>query len=194
MRYINKTFEPEIIANYRARRQNANQPVSYEEFQGTEQLNDLLRKEQKNICCYCMQTIHHFQRENEAGSHNEHLIPQHGNYGNAALQMDYRNIFACCNYTKDFPHEDSYCGWHKRDSLISNFIQLEDCRTFFKYNSAGEILPNGIFETEYEYLQNENLLPQNQVNALKTISILNLNQSVLKKRRRDLKETKNVSD
>jgi uncharacterized protein (TIGR02646 family) len=186
MRYIRKGNEPQIISNYRMLRQNAMQVVSYPDFNQAEDLNDILRVEQRNICCYCLQSINHFQKPNEAGSHNEHLIPQQGANGNALLQMDYNNIYACCNYTKDFPNEDSYCGEHKADSLITNFIQQQDCRTFFKYNSTGEILPNGNYETEDEFNLHENILPQNQKNALKTIKVLNLNQAVLKKRRVDL--------
>ena len=186
MRYISKGNEPQIISNYRMLRQNAGQIVSYPDFPQAEDLNDILRTEQRNICCYCLQSINHFQTPNEAGSHNEHLIPQKGANGNTLLQMDYNNIYACCNYTKDFPNEDSYCGEHKADKLITNFIQQHECRTFFKYNSAGEILPNGYYETEDEFIKHENTLPQNQKNALKTIKVLNLNQSVLKKRRVDL--------
>lgn len=186
MRYINKGNEPNIILNYRNLCQAAGQIVSYEDFPHLEQLNNLLRTKQKCICCYCMQRIDHYQQENEAGSHNEHLIPQRGVNGNPTLQMDYNNIFACCNYTKDYANEDSFCGWHKKHRLITNFIQQPDCRTFFKYNSAGEILPNGNYETEAEYTQHANELPLNQKNALDTIKVLNLNQAVLKKRRSDL--------
>jgi uncharacterized protein (TIGR02646 family) len=186
MRYITKGNEPGIISSYRTLRQSAGQLVSYPDFNQKEDLNDILRKEQGKICCYCLQSIDHFQKPNEAGSHNEHLIPQQGANGNALLQMDYNNIYACCNYTKDLPNPDSYCGEHKGDELITNFIQQVNCRTFFKYNSIGEILPNGIYETEAEYITNENILPQNQKETLKTIKVLNLNQSVLKKRRADL--------
>jgi uncharacterized protein (TIGR02646 family) len=187
MRYIIKGNNvPQIISDYRTLRQTAGQAVSYDDFPQTGPLNDILRAEQRSICCYCMQSINHFQGENEAGSHNEHLIPQRGLYGNAALQMDYNNIYACCNYTKGFPDDSSYCGWHKHDSLITDFISQNNCRNFFKYNSTGEILPNGIYETESEYLLHENTLPKNQKDALEAIKVLNLNQTVLKKRRADL--------
>ena len=186
MRYIKKSNEPLIISNYKAVRIASGQPVVYSDFAETGQLNEILRNEQKNICCYCMQTIDHFQGENEAGSHNEHLVPQHGENGNYALQMEYNNIYASCNYTKNFPESSTYCGWHKQDVSIPSFIQQHNCRNFFKYNSAGEILPNGTYEKEEEYSLNYNTLPQNQKNALKTIKVLNLNQAVLKKRRVDL--------
>ena len=188
MRYITKGNEPNIIATYRTIRQNAGQAITYEFFENKEQLNDILRSDQRNICCYCMQSVDHFQGDNTAGSHNEHLVPQYGINGNPTLQMDYSNIYACCNYTKGYPHSDAHCGEHKSDELIINFIQQQNCRTFFKYNSIGEILPagNGSFETEAEFWQNVNHLPQGQQNALNTIKILNLNQPVLKKRRADL--------
>lgn len=186
MRYIPKGVEPHIIRDYRNLRQAAGQAVMYEDFPYLPRLNAILREEQKNICCYCMQRIDHYQAENEAGSHNEHLVPQNGPNGNPALQMNHGNIYACCNYTKDYPQEDSYCGWHKDDNLITNFIQQPNCRAFFKYNTIGEILPNGIFETEEEYLINQNILPLQQLNALNTIIVLNLNQSILKQRRSDL--------
>lgn len=186
MRYIQKGVEPRIIRNYRNLRQAAGQAVTYADFPQIPDLNAILREEQKDICCYCMQRIDHYQAENEAGSHNEHLVPQKGPNGNPALQLNYGNLYACCNYTKDYPQEDSYCGWHKDDDLITNFIQQPNCRAFFKYNTIGEILPNGAYETAEEYLINQNILPLQQLNALNTITVLNLNQTILKQRRYDL--------
>lgn len=159
--------------------------VSYDEtFANKEQLNALLRKEQSYICCYCMQRIDHFHLPPEAGSHNEHLIPQHGKNGDLMLDLEYTNIFACCNYTigKDF--EASYCGHHKGDKLIYPFIRDVNCREYFAYNYNGEILPRGPYMTEIEYVKNRNLLSVAQINALQTIHTLNLNYPPLKELRK----------
>jgi hypothetical protein len=58
-------------------------------FTGKKELNDLLRTEQKYICCYCQQRVGKFKQNNNGNSHNEHLVPQRGVNGNATLQMVY---------------------------------------------------------------------------------------------------------
>jgi uncharacterized protein (TIGR02646 family) len=186
MRYIKKGKAPSVVIDYISLRTSAGQIASYSDFKNKEALNNLLRAEQGGICCYCMQRIDHYKGTNEAGSHNEHLVPQQGPHGDPNLQMDYGNMYACCNYTKGYPVKDTFCGEHKADNPITNFIQKRDCREYFKYNILGEILPNGLLEKEEEYLAHEASLPTNQRNALNTIITLNLNQAVLKKRRQDI--------
>jgi uncharacterized protein (TIGR02646 family) len=183
MRYISKGAQPAIITNYINERKLLGLAIDYDgTFLLKRELNDLLREKQKNICCYCQQSIDHFNNPCEAGSHNEHLVPQSGA---PALQLAYSNLFACCNYTKDYViKKDKYCGWHKEDELIKPFIQNSSCRDFFKYNTIGEILPNGSYDLLQDYIDNKLVLPMGQAEALDAIITLNLNQAVLREQRR----------
>ena len=185
MRYISKNNQtPAIITNYVTLREGAGQVVTYDDFNDKEALNNLLREEQSLICCYCQQRIDHYQQDNEAGSHNEHFIPMHGAAADIELQMDYNNLYASCNYTKGYPPEQTYCGEHKKHLPIADFIKRTDCRTFFKYNLSGEILPSGNFESIQQFVEQRDVLPQNQSTALRAIEVLNLNEAVLKKTRK----------
>lgn len=185
MRFIQKrSVPPSFVTTYIAQRIAAGQVVTYNDFPYKKELNEILRREQRNVCCYCQQSIDHFQGINEGGSHNEHLVPQHGQHGNPALEMDYYNLYACCNYTRDLPWADAYCGWHKGMQPIISFLQDKHCKHYFKYNIIGEILPNGAYFSFDEYIAKKSILPQNQKDALEAISILNLNQEVLRKRRK----------
>ena len=187
MRYIAKSAaELQCMSTYKANQLAAGLAVFYDDFPDKSTLNEVLRIDQKNICCYCMQVIDHHEGDNEAGSHNEHLQPQNGPYAKPALQMDYTNLYACCNYTKGYPPDETYCGEHKKSDLITNFIAQANCRTFFRYNINGEILPNGNYFTEQEYHTNQLALPKHQQDALATIKTLNLNHPTLKKKRADL--------
>lgn len=75
MRHISKGVIPLIITDYCRMRHIANQQITYEDFDQKEELNNILRADQKNICCYCQQRIDHYQNKNVGGSHNEHLVP-----------------------------------------------------------------------------------------------------------------------
>ena len=99
MRHIEKRPSPPYIAAWKASRTAAGQNHAYDEFDHKQQINDDLREDQHHICCYCQQKITHFQGNNKGGSHNEHLVPENGPHGNYALQVDYSNLFACCNTT-----------------------------------------------------------------------------------------------
>ncbi len=182
MRYIKKrnpqavALLSEFIANQNAA---GGTNLTYSAFPHKEQLNELLRNEQGSICCYCMQRIVHFQGIQESGSHNEHFASQ---AGNPELELDYYNLYACCIVSKGNPPSQQHCGEHKGSNSISDFIKRHRCSRFFKYNAVGEITPNGIYQTEQEYQEQETQqrLPKNQTDALQTIKILNLNCSSLK--------------
>lgn len=179
MRYIEKGDTPQFMTDWLNARRNANQVLSYDEFSGKRALNDVLRKEQKHICCYCQQIITHFQGKKNGGSHNEHLVPQNGVHANPDLQMDYFNLYACCNYSVGSKKNKQHCGEAKHDDLIPNLLQRKSCHSLFKYNSIGEIIPNGVYLKYDQYLENEASLTQEQKEALQAIKVLNLNCSYL---------------
>ncbi|OWP84830.1 TIGR02646 family protein [Flavobacterium davisii] len=187
MRYIQKGAIPVFMQDWINARTGAGQNLRYEEFNQKQQLNDVLRVEQKHICCYCQQRINQFKQNNNGNCHNEHLVPQKGVNGNTALQMAYTNIFASCSYSEGVKQKHQYCGTAKGDLLIHPFIQDVNCSSFFKYNAKGEIIPNSpVYNSYEEFLRNEPTLGINDKRALETIRTLNLNVSFLVEERKKL--------
>lgn len=184
MRYIPKLKKSPadvLLRNARTWMQTAGVNESYDKFRDKARLNDILREEQKHICCYCQRRIDHFQGDNERGSHNEHFEPENGPNARTDLQLDYENIFACCNTTKGFEKQLQHCGEYKGSSVINqNFIRMRNCLKFFKYNSNGEILPECSMNDYEEIRANRNALTPIQKDALQMIETLNLNVKSLK--------------
>ena len=188
MRYIQKGAIPVFMQDWINARTRAGQNLRYEEFNQKSQLNDVLRIEQKHICCYCQQRVKALKITKNIGDcHNEHLIPQNGIYGNAILQMAYTNIYASCSFSEGQEPSSQYCGIAKGDNLIHPFIQDVACNSYFKYNTTGEIIPNSAVYNSYdEFIANEAILGANEKRALETIRTLNLNVSFLVEERKKL--------
>jgi uncharacterized protein (TIGR02646 family) len=188
MRYIQKGATPVFMQDWISARTGAGQNLRYEEFNQKSQLNDVLRIEQKHICCYCQQRVTALKITKNIGDcHNEHLIPQNGIYGNAILQMAYTNIYASCSFSEGQEPSSQYCGIVKGDNLIHPFIQDVACNSYFKYNTNGEIIPNSsVYNSYEEFLLNEPTLGVNEKRALETIRTLNLNVSFLVEERKKL--------
>ena len=132
MRYITKRPTPSIISEWIALRNSVTPPqaIIYNDFDRKSDLNELLREDQHHICCYCQQKITHFQGSKNGGSHNEHLVPENGSYGSFALQLDYENLFACCNTTFGMGKKEKskrHCGDAKAHLPIRGFIQETAC-------------------------------------------------------------------
>lgn len=139
-------------------------------------LNDHLRKEQGRICCYCQQRIHHHNGDNATGSHNEHFYPEDTNL---PLQLDYENLYACCNRSKGLEKRLQHCGEHKHNTQIDiNLLRQHNCSGYFKYNVNGEILPVGPWASICEIPAADQLTPHQQL-AMEYISVLNLNVDTL---------------
>jgi uncharacterized protein (TIGR02646 family) len=184
VRYISKNINSKAIPllnNWNRLREQAGQKLSYDDFNDKPLLNDLLREEQGGICCYCQQRISHYQAPNVEGSHNEHFVPQKGN---SNVQTEYRNIYACCNYSKGMKKSQQHCGEAKQDNIIYDFIKWIGCSTHFKYNTLGEIIPQGSYNTMAEFEDNKALLTCRQKEVLRAIKVLNLNQESLKLERK----------
>ena len=142
----------------------------YEHFHEKEQLNSILREEQKLICCYCQRRIDHFQGDNERGSHNEHFEPENGDNARTDLQLDYKNLYACCNASKGFEKRLQHCGEHKGSDVINrNFLAMRDCSEYFKYNTNGEILPQCSMNSFKEICEHRESLTDIQRDALQMI-------------------------
>lgn len=166
------------MVQWKKLRVSAGQSLDYDSFGYKRELNDVLRKEQHGICCYCQRRVDHFQGDKATGAHNEHLIPENGPQGVFEQQMDYGNLYACCiesQGTRKKEKSKIHCGEAKADDLIYPFIQMKNCSDYFKYNNNGEILPAGAFDTWNEYIASESTLNGLVLDAFKTIKILNLN-------------------
>lgn len=183
MRYIKKGDTPSIMTEWIALRKQANQPVVYDEFDKKGELNEILRKEQHSLCCYCQRPVTHYQNPKQGGSHNEHLYPENRPDDSLSLekQMDFSNLFACCidsaGHKKREKHLQ-YCGEAKGNQIIRGFIKESNCAHYFRYTINGEIIPNGEYGTWNEY--QDNAIPAGDINDAKMcIQILNLNSPTL---------------
>lgn len=184
MRYIAKRPTPAIITDWIALRNSVTPPqaIIYNDFDKKSDLNEQLREDQHHICCYCQQKITHFQGDKIGGSHNEHLVPENGPHSNLALQLDYGNLFACCNTTVGMGKKEKskrHCGDAKAHLPIRGFIQETACSGYFKYNNLGEIIPNGSYRKLEEYKANRATLSKDERDALETLEVLNLNSTSL---------------
>ena len=190
MRYIpkpNYSSALTLLEDSRKQMQEAGISELYEHFHEKEQLNSILREEQKHICCYCQRRIDHFQGENERGSHNEHFEPENGDNARTDLQLDYKNLYACCNLSKGFEKDLQHCGEHKGCNVINrNFLTLRNCSDYFKYNTNGEILPQCSMNSFKDICEHRESLNEMQRDALQMIEVLNLNVKSLKDFRKDV--------
>lgn len=175
MRYIEKIEEPASLTSYKQIQLQAGLAVSYSGFREKRTLNDLLRNEQHHICCYCQQRLTHFNSKREGAAHNEHLKPQCTDPGDGSIELDYYNIYACCMDSKGQSGKHQHCGESKHESHIRAFIQERTCSSFFKYNTSGEILPNGNYGNWDDYVRNATTLIGDVKDAYDTINTLNLN-------------------
>ncbi len=185
MRYISKGNEPLFMRQWKQIQQKAGLSLAYRDFRDKKGLNAVLRFVQHDVCCYCQKRIDHYQTPKEKGAHNEHLVPEKGEHGVFAKQMDYDNLYACCVESQGMETNKTHCGEHKKDCVVFPFIQKENCNKFFRYNSLGEIIPNGEYCKWNEYKENRDQLEGMVREAADAIDVLNLNCNSLKSDRRE---------
>lgn len=182
MNYISKGQEPSLLAWFKNAQAAAGIPATYDTFGGKgnkASLNDILRAEQRNICCYCQRRIEHYLGDKSTGAHNEHLIPQSLDPGDGSIDLDYNNIYACCISSQGMKQSSQHCGESKKNIEIEGSIAKPDCASRFKYNLIGEILPAGQYLTWDEYQRDYKNLPKNIQLLVDEIRILNLNYHAL---------------
>lgn len=104
----------------------------YDELREKEkdEIKKILIKEQHYRCVYCMCRI------DLASTSIEHYIPQSKD---PAASLDYRNMFAVCNITKDKPREHQTCDAHRGNvPLRINPLKQNDIDTI-QYTHSGKI-------------------------------------------------------
>lgn len=186
MRYIEKQAEPDFHTRWVAHSQQQGNSPLYRNYSQKKRLNDHLRAEQHNICCYCQRPTDHFYEPSRGGvgtirlkgSRNEHLYPENGHPESIARQVDYNNLFACCVDSmghKEFEKHLRYCDVAKDNDIIPELITEPECESYFRYTLEGEIIPNGDLKTWDEYDNCTSALPAKQDEARTCIRVLNLN-------------------
>ena len=170
MRYINKKdTEPECLSSYKktCHELGVQEPLLYADFNETAKLREILSEEQHNVCCYCQRPVKGFRIE--------HSYPENGPdmEKSKRLQLEYSNLFASCMDSQRLPKHLQYCDVAKGNHIIREFIKEQQCQSYFRYLSTGEIVPNGTFATWKEYVEATDL-PQDEVDAINAINILNL--------------------
>lgn len=189
MKFIPKGPVPDIIKDFQRIQQSAGLPATYELFREKSLLNEILRREQHNICCYCQRRIDHYQGNKKTGAHNEHLYPQSKDPGDGSVDLEYNNIFACCIASQGQKEKSQHCGEAKGEKVIIGSITNPQCQDRFKYNLIGEILPNGSYDDWSEYISNYSQLSKDLKNLVDEIRVLNLNCNSLVDERKKLIES-----
>ena len=136
MRPIVKDSEPPELTAWKALANEDWQPTSWADLQNPVKAAVLrsLIAEQGAICCYCEDRI-----ADTGGSHIEHLASRHAA---PALMFEYRNLLACCNLKRapGTDPEPPHCGHAKGEQPLPVHPLMTDCREYFEFTSAGEIL------------------------------------------------------
>lgn len=171
MRYIPKqNEEPECLSSYKTscREAGVQGALLYRDFNNTGQLKKVLCEEQHNVCCYCQRPVKSFRIE--------HLYPENGPDKDKGerLQLEYSNLFASCMDSQWSPKQLRHCDVAKQNFIIREFIKEEQCQSYFRYLSTGEIVPNGTYYTWADYEQATDL-SQDEIDAMQAIKVLNLN-------------------
>lgn len=152
MLFITKGEEPEWLREYKRKKPNAKySDSSFAEFR--QELNQVLREEQRHLCAYCCGKV------TASNSHNEHIEPQNPKKDASDKSLEYTNIVASCNGLGNGRN----CGKYKENEYDeSRFVSPLNakCESVFSY------YPNGTMEGD----------PY-------TIDLLNLNSYALKEAR-----------
>lgn len=183
MLYIEKSKTPRSLLKFIALQKSAGFHPAYTDLRKPyiNELDSLLFKEQKGLCCYCMQQI----PEDTTKRTREHFLPE------SQFKLDevnYFNIYLACNKKSC---NTTHCDVTKSDSLISKYIGHPKCEDFFKYNREGEILPKKLpFDEWNKFKTSPNtheIFEKSPETAeiLAAIFILNLNQAELVEKRKN---------
>jgi TIGR02646 family protein len=181
MRYVKKSAsEPKCLAEYKkeCKKNNVPKPFLYKDFNRSGDLRRILIAEQHDVCCYCQRHCKSYR--------TEHSYPENGPDAatSASLQLEYSNLFASCIDSIGNAPIDQYCDVAKGNNIIREFIKELDCQQHFRYNSIGEIIPNGGYGTWSDY-EKAPSLTKDEKDACNAIRVLNLNHYSLVEARKN---------
>ncbi len=126
---INKSNIPRAF--YEANRLYGNYDVVPSECKN--KLKDILIQEQNSRCAYCNKRI------DSATSTIEHYIPRNGDNGDISKSLEYNNLFAVCNTTKNLPYNKKTCDDRKGDLLLNIDPRNQSHIDTIKYDKKGTI-------------------------------------------------------
>ena len=175
MRYIKKSSsEPQCLADYKkeCEENQVPKPYLYKDFNRTRELRHILIAEQHDVCCYCQRHCKAYR--------TEHSYPENGSDVSESVkqQLEYANLFASCIDSSGNAPADQYCDVAKGNKIIREFIKEKSCQLYFRYNSIGQIIPNGSYHVWNEYVDAK-VLTKDEEDARDAICALNLNHHTL---------------
>lgn len=132
MRYINKGAEPPELVEFKAAA-NENWTPTYGDLD-KKPIRAALAREQAYLCCYCGSRV----GERQGDCHIEHLVPQSID---RSLELDYRNMLACCMASDKDPPVPAHCGGARGNKPVSVSPLSPDCAAYFTFGSDGRIEP-----------------------------------------------------
>lgn len=130
MKYIKKETEPASLATFRFDI-NANDFDNYDKSD----LQEALLKEQKYICCYCMQSISKDRMRIEHWK-TQSDFPE--------LQLVYSNLLAACLGNEGQPRELEHCDVHRKNTPITINPTLRNCEILVKFEANGKVYSDDI--------------------------------------------------
>ena len=167
MKHIVKRAEPHAFSAWKAFHPGAVYDDLSRALGVKADLKRNLLSEQGGLCCYCERAI------SENTSHIEHFKPKDSHQRYAGLQLDYRNLHACCNLvpTSTTPN---ICGVKKGNVYSPDLVSpLEpDCASHFAYGYDGSIRSSDVHDARAVY----------------TINLLGLNDAFLQALRKSVIE------
>ena len=156
MRTIVKGAEPLSLSQHRA-----SAHADYDNYQDKDQLRETLGKEQRNICCYCMNHI----AATRGCMKIEHWRSQ-SCY--PSMQLEYSNLLGACMGGEGQPSRLQHCDTRKGD------LEL-------KWNPADQ---HCSIETRIRYTSDGSVRSDDETFCMQIDNVLNLNLSLLKNNRK----------
>lgn len=132
MRYIDKSAEPPDLVEFKAAA-NENWTPTYRDLD-KQPIRAALAREQGYLCCYCGSRV----GERQGDCHIEHFVPRSIDRG---LELDYRNMLACCMASDKDPPVPAHCGGARGNKPVVVSPLLPDCAVYFTFGSDGRIEP-----------------------------------------------------
>lgn len=128
MKYIKKSKEPSSLILYRKQKD-----AYFDGYADKDDLRKSLLKEQKYLCCYCMQKISIDKMK------IEHFIPRTDENKGIELQLVYSNLLAACLGNEGQAKHLQHCDTRKANEKIIINPALLSCESIIKFKSTGEI-------------------------------------------------------
>ena len=127
-------------------------------------IKEILIEEQNQRCAYCMCRI------DLSSTSIEHYIPQSVD---PSLSIDYRNMFAVCNITKNNPREHQTCDAHRGNSALHIDPRSKSDIDTIQYTHSGGIKSvKDVFDNDLNAILNLNdeRLRNNRMAAMKALA------------------------